>query len=289
LALSIKELRQEQLDNALKGSSRPRAVTPSYAAGVSYNAKLQKMLVELRKDLNRELLPAIKLMEPQYSADGWSDAIARVFRELASKWIGDRFVLWAEHQANAFVQQAMAIGRRKFARSAPGIGVNLYGETPDINDYIEASTKANVSLIRSIPAQHLAQVEAMVMSQMRSGVRSGAIAGQLVDKFQTTKARAKFIARDQTSKINADITKKRQLNAGFEYFQWIDSDDEKVRDRHDYLAKRDVGYGPGVYRWDDLPVSDSGQKISPGMDYQCRCTAKPMTQRMVDALIIKSA
>jgi len=122
----------------------------------------------------------------------------------------------------------------------------------------------------------------MVTSNMRSGVRSSQIAKQLAEKYGVTKARAKFIARDQTAKINGDITKLRQQQAGFEFFQWVDSDDVRVRDRHEAIANADVGYGPGVYRWDDLPLSDSGQRISPGQDFQCRCTAKPMTRKMVE-------
>jgi len=285
LVPTSKQARQDHLNETLKGSDRTRAVAPSYAAGRAYNSQLQRMLIELRKDINRELLPAIKQTEPQYTADGWSDVIARVFQSLAAKWLGDSFVLWAEHQAGRFVNHAVNVGKRRFVRSAPGIGINLYGETPEINDYIEASTAANVKLIKSIPAQHLDQIETMVMSNMRSGMRSGSIAKQLVEKFRATKSRAKFIARDQTSKINADITKKRQQHAGFEFFKWIDSDDDRVRKRHEKIASADVGFGPGVYRWDDLPISDSGQRISPGQDYECRCTAKPMTRKMVDRLI----
>lgn len=284
LALTSKELRSELLEEAMQGSRAPRPVRPSYAAGISYNAELQRMLRELQSDIRTQLLPVIRSAEPEYTADSWSDDIAAVFKRLTDKWAGFLFGRWAQSLASKFVTRAADIGRRKFARSAPGISVNLYGETPEINDYLVAATRANVGLIESIPGQHLEKIEIMVMSQLRSGIRSSAVAKQLVEQFGATKSRAKFIARDQTSKINADITKKRQQNAGFEYFRWIESQDNRVRDRHRAIAKRDVGFGPGVYRWDDLPLSDSGDRISPGTDYQCRCTASPLTQKMVDRL-----
>lgn len=284
LVLTSKELQKEALEKALDGSRAPRAVKPSYAAGISYNAELQRMLRELQNDIRTQLIPVIRTDEPEYAADSWSEDIASVFKRLIEKWSSSLFGQWSQNIASKFVNRAADVGRRKFARSAPGISVNLYGEVPEINDYLAAATRANVGLIESIPRQHLEKIEIMIMSQMRSGVRSGAITRQLVEQFGVTKSRAKFIARDQTSKINADITKKRQLNAGFEYFRWIESKDNRVRDRHRAIAMRDVGYGPGVYKWSDLPLSDSGDRISPGVDYQCRCTASPLTQKMVDRI-----
>lgn len=269
-----KKAAQNQLNEALAGSTKTRAVAPSYAAGRAYNAELQKMIREMSKEINRFVMPEVRADNPL--------AAQRALDAIKKKWTGPGQEMWTDELARRFTNQAVNAGRRGFARSAPGVGVNLYGETPEINEYIEVSSKANASLIESISSRHLEDVEIMVTSNMRSGVRSSEIAKQLSEKYGVTKARAKFIARDQTAKINADITKKRQQQAGFEFFKWIDSDDERVRDRHERIANADVGYGHGVYRWDDLPLSDSGQRISPGQDYQCRCTARPMTRKMVE-------
>ena len=92
-----------------------------------------------------------------------------------------------------------------------------------------------------------------------------------------------MIARDQTSKINGELAEKQQKGAGFEYFQWIDSDDSRVRHRHSEIANKVTAYGKGIYRWDDLPLSDKGVPIKPGSDYQCRCIARPVSAREVKA------
>lgn len=289
MALTSKELKQETLEEALKGSRRTRIVTPALAAGIQYNAQLQKMLRTMRADINQELLPAIKSLESEYTADGWSDTIAAIIARLSKKWLGEQFSVWAGRTASTFVSNTMSINKKKFARSVPGMGINLFGETPSINEYLNASTAANVSLIESIPDKYLTQVETIVMSNMRSGLRSSSIAKSLQNQYGVEAKRAKFIARDQTAKIHGDITKKRQQNAGFEYFQWMTSKDELVRDRHRKLAEQDVGYGKGIYRWDDLPLSDSGEPIFPGSDFSCRCNARPVLQSEVDRNIRQAA
>lgn len=73
-----------------------------------------------------------------------------------------------------------------------------------------------------------------------------------------------MIARDQTAKVNGDLASRRQRAVGINYFQWIDSDDERVRSRHESIANRLTAYGKGIYRWDNPPLSDRGVPIIPG-------------------------
>jgi len=55
-----------------------------------------------------------------------------------------------------------------------------------------------------------------------------------------------------------------------------------VRDRHAHLAEKVTAYGKGIYRWDNPPLSDNGTPITVGTDFQCRCTARPVSQREVN-------
>jgi len=141
----------------------------------------------------------------------------------------------------------------------------------------------NSRLITSIPEQYLTQVESIVMNNVRAGGRPAAISKQLADQFGITSARAKLIARDQTAKVNGDLSARRQTQSGFEYFEWVDSGDVRVRKRHETISDKMTAYGRGVYRWDNPPLSDRGTPIIPGQDFQCRCTARPVTRREVDA------
>ena len=94
--------------------------------------------------------------------------------------------------------------------------------------------------------------------------------------------RAKLIARDQTAKIAGNLNERRQRSVGFVYFRWLDSGDSRVRDRHEDIADKVTAYGKGVYRWNHPPLNEKGEEILPGQDYQCRCTAVPVSQVEVD-------
>ncbi|MDA4635985.1 phage minor head protein, partial [Escherichia coli] len=47
-----------------------------------------------------------------------------------------------------------------------------------------------------------------------------------------TRSRAKFIARDQTSKLNADFTEARNVALGLDIYEWGGTGDERERDSH---------------------------------------------------------
>ena len=78
---------------------------------------------------------------------------------------------------------------------------------------------------------------------------------------------------DQIAKLNGELTKQQQTDAGVEEYIWSDSGDGRVRESHHALnGKR--------FRWDDPPVvTPPGKPVRrchPGQDYQCRCVALPV-------------
>lgn len=276
--LSSKELAQQQLEEATRyqGGKRAKPVKPAAKMGLVYNAELQKMLKAIRKDIRMQLIPAIELERGNYIADAWIDTIAAVIERLRRKWQGEAFSQWAKTTASSLVTRTSQINRERFIKSLPkGIEINVFDDE-DILEYMSASAYENARLIKSIPEKYLNQVEAITVNNMRAGIRPSAIVSQLVNQFGVESKRARMIARDQTAKINGDIVKKRQQKAGFVYFKWQASRDERTRTRHTEISQADAGYGPGIYRWDDLPKSSDGRPIHPGSDYQCRCVAIPL-------------
>jgi SPP1 gp7 family putative phage head morphogenesis protein len=251
-----------------------------------YNAKLQLIVRQVKRDIDAALLPVIKAHAPEYvadsavaTADGWSDAIQSVLSYLSARWSSPRAQSVAEQIANSFVTTALKKSERDMKRS---VGIDVFSGNAKMREYLKASAMQNASLIKSIPEQYLDQVGTLVMSNMRAGMRPGNIAELLQDQYGVTQRRAKFIARDQAGKIQGDLAEKQQRGAGFEYFQWLDSDDSRVRDWHSKIANKLTAYGRGVYRWDDLPLSEKGVPIKPGQDYGCRCTSKPISARKVE-------
>lgn len=280
-----KELLEQQLNQAVK-RKKPKGVEPALAVGISYNADLQRIVREVAKDINSQLMPLIRSIEPQYTGDSvpintrdtWVDVLTGALTLLKGKWSSQAFKDLSNRIARSFVRTADQVNEKRF-----DIGIDVFTGSQSLNDYLDASVFDNVQLIQSIPDQYLKQVESIVMTNVRAGGRPAAIAKQLTKQFGITEKRAKFIARDQTAKINGDLNMKRQQNVGFEYFQWIDSDDSRVRDRHEDIANKVTAYGKGIYRWDNPPLSAQGTPIIPGQDYQCRCIPRPVSNAEVDA------
>lgn len=289
MVIGTKELLQAQLEeiaNRPKKAKAVRPVMPDKAAGRTYNAQLQKLVRAIRQDINEEIIPLIRSLEPQYIGDsavfdGWAPDIAAVFERVAAKWASPTFIGAAKSVAGSFVSAMGVQNSKRFARSVGSIGLDVFGDSQKLSDILEASIADNTRLIKTIPAQYLTQVESIVMANMKSGLRPSAIVKQLQEQFGVTKRRAAVIARDQTSKANGELSKQRQEDAGFEFFRWLDSDDSRVRHRHEVIANADVGYGKGVYRWDSPPKNAKGIPIIPGQEINCRCVPQAMTNRQV--------
>ncbi|WP_368647732.1 minor capsid protein [Castellaniella ginsengisoli] len=246
---------------------------------IQYNQVLQRLVNAVRQDVDAQLLPVIEAQVPEYVQDAWGDNVQAAIDRLVEKYRSDGFLQLAQRMASGFVGVTLQVIDRKNKRS---FGIDVLQASPKLRFSMQAAAIQNAGLIKSIPEQYLRDVANTVFSNMRIGLLPREIAKRLEDDYGVAQRRARFIARDQTAKVNGELTKQRQIDAGYEYFKWLDSDDERVRARHRKIAEADVGYGPGVYRWDDLPKSDDGQPIQPGSDYQCRCTSRPVRNSKVE-------
>lgn len=278
-------------------------------AGIQYNVQLQRMVRALKRDIDAEIVPLLKQLAPEYIqdaayteqyhpavfdeslicicdaywsgnwvfADGWSDVVAGALKRLLDRWTSPFSRRVAQDIADKFVKSATTTptGQTSF-------GIDIFQNSQQLQDYLSAASWQNSQLITSIPVQYIDQVSNIVMGNMRQGMRPSYIEKALQQQFGVTQRRAKMIARDQTAKITGEIAKQRQQGAGFQYFRWVDSHDQRVRHRHREIADKVTEYGKGVYRWDDLPLSDKGEPIQPGSDYQCRCIATPVSNSAVE-------
>lgn len=138
------------------------------------------------------------------------------------------------------------------------------------DDLYRAFARENVELIRSIPSEHFAKLEADINAALRSGKNTRQLTKVIEERYGSTKSRARMIARDQIGKANADVSQHRQEEHGVTRYQWSTSGDERVRERHAALEGT-------IHSWADPPVTnEAGDRNHPGEDYQCRCTADPV-------------
>lgn len=156
-------------------------------------------------------------------------------------------------------------------------------QTSKINDIIEASVQRNVALIQDIPEKVLYQIEQVITSGMTSGASIDSMTDEIAEKFDIARRRAKNIAKDQASKVNANLNQARQESLGIRAYNWHTEEDDKVRKSHTHRNNK-------AYAWDK---KDIGKKLAdgriildpwvddighPGHDYGCRCGAEGIVE-----------
>ena len=135
------------------------------------------------------------------------------------------------------------------------------------HDVIQATTFENVSLIRSIAAQHLQQVEGIVMRSVAQGRDLKSLTDDIEAQFAVTRRRAVLIARDQTNKAHASIEKTRQREIGVTEAIWCHSRGGK------HPRASHVAFDGKRYDINDGALID-GKRIWPGTEIWCRCYSK---------------
>jgi len=126
----------------------------------------------------------------------------------------------------------------------------------------------NVGLIKTIPQESLSQMRQLVLEGYRSGKPTTSIVKDIQEVYRLGRSHARLIARDQIAKLNGQIARQQQEDAGVTEYTWSTSGDSRVRPSHRALdGKR--------FSWNDPPVVDTktGRRCHPGEDYQCRCVA----------------
>lgn len=178
------------------------------------------------------------------------------------------------------------------------VGINIYASEPWLSDQISSFAKQNVQLINKLAQDTRANVERIVEDGFQRGRRIENIrkdivggtrglpgqvisyktkTGKPVSWFQTAGQRATLVARDQTNKLNSQLSQLRQNEIGIDRYIWHTVADERVRLSHQAMNGL-------LCRWDNAMVysADGGKtwvsrsgvggiEQHPGQDYQCRC------------------
>lgn len=170
--------------------------------------------------------------------------------------------------------------RREVARAVRGrhlrdflLGVPAEDPVALRKDFVSA----NVDLITSIDARYFDDVRRRVEQAHRDGRGWGWLQRELVERHQVSRSRGQLIARDQLGKLTSQLTQVRNLELGVESYQWLTSHDERVRRSHERLSGL-------IFRWDQPP-----EVGHPGMDFQCRCTSRPVMDEEHRAMLVSLA
>lgn len=268
----------------------PRQIERTFAA------ELGRLATEFIRLVRETVIPELPAIETQarleqgrsdgQRTDAWFDRVAPLLEALR---IGSTA---RDERINA---QAVDIGQKtsqwndkewqKTLRRV--VGVPLLASEPGLRDQLRLFVQTNANLITKLQTDKIAEIQGVIERGFAQGLRHTEVAKQVMEKAQTTKRRARLIARDQVSKLNGRLTQMRQEQAGVEKYIWRDSDDTRVRTSH---ANMDGKIG----RWDDptvyATVSEPDKfkprsgieavELHPGQDILCRCFAEPFIQEL---------
>ena len=183
-----------------------------------------------------------------------------------------------QSKVNLSIVEAEAVGfeiakfnKNQFEKTTNSIfGFDIFVDEPWLGDQLKLFATQNASLIKSIPEQELDRVAGDIERGLQQGSRFEDISREIQKSFGITHRRAKLIARDQVTKLNASLTKLRQQEVGVEEYIWQTSGDERVRATH----RANDGK---KFRWDDPPTKTG----HPGHDVNCRCVARPVLDKLL--------
>lgn len=249
---------------------RPRIQRNPLNIERQYAAKLRGVADSAIDEVGRRILPQL---------DRWS-RLAGVRTDQIDDWIDE---LEAEftvirrefgRQDGQFRQLAETVAtststfnRVEVGRQVSGVVGGTIVPLSDDTDTIKGFVQQNVAAIKTIPEQHFARVERIIGEGFRSGRRAEALRDEIAKIGGVTKRRAQFIARDQISTLNAQLTQRRQRALGIDEYVWRTSRDERVRASHRQLE--------GTTQSWDSPPTVGARQVHPGEDYNCRCTPEP--------------
>lgn len=282
--MMIKNLPQRR-----KSSTRP--INPNDDAERYYRAQLREIIRLMASSIDDVLTPVLRR---NYTADSYlTDIIKQAVQQAADKFYQSAFGQAAERLARKVVSRAESESSKVFVKQINrAIGVDMTGlmVNGSLVDYFDASVESNVALIKLLSSDYFDDIQREVMDGILRGDSLTTMTKNIQHVTGATYQRAHLISRDQTSKINSDISRKRQTGAGIDRFRWSTSQDVRVsgnpagkypkaKIKCFEISRTDVGYGPGVYLWSRGASYNGEAGLFPGRAHiGCRCNPIPQIE-----------
>lgn len=137
-------------------------------------------------------------------------------------------------------------------------------------------------IIKDVAEDEIVKLRAKINDHIISGGRSSGLITEIhkviQGSYNSSLARAKFIARQETSLMMTKFKETRYLKAGVKEYKWgcvTGTKNHPVRPAHRALQGK-------IFAWEKPPVTTSlgepERRNNPGQDYNCRCFALPIVR-----------
>lgn len=241
---------------------------PAPAPTASVEAELAKAALRVVSGIvayaRQELLETVYAERDRFHARDEAGANARSIIE-AMRREADRLAISVENDVKASIEREgkRHTGRWKaVVRSQAQIDVGLLLRDDDLVDVLAVKSEQANGLIRNLAADIHARIERETLEAIFAGRGNDDIAKSLRGIEGIGRNRARLIARDQASKLNAAMNAYRQEQAGVTHYKWKTILDGRERDSH----RKNNGK---VFPWATPPAATG----HPGHDINCRCRA----------------
>ena len=243
-------------------------VHPNQGIEAAYRRRLERLVEDMHASIIYWLRAAYRANAPEMAQDASPAATMRTtMRRIARRW-EKNFDAGADDLAKWFAISAADRSDKALQATLRKAGFSVkFKMTAEANDVIQATTFENVALIKSIAQQHLAEVEGLVMRSVAAGRDLQMLTDDLTKRYDITRRRAAFIARDQNNKATATITRTRQTSLGITEAIWMHSRGGK-EPRPSHVAFSGQKYDPEQGAFLD------GIWTFPGHEINCRCVSK---------------
>ena len=287
----LEQLQATTAERQAKRRRPAKPVKPPESAERYYRAQLRSLVQAMAESIERHVAPTLKRIKPEYTADSWSDDIEGSLEAAWAPFAGAAMEAAYQRLAREFVSRVTQETTERLVRSvnqAAGVNLGPIFEADGMRDFMRVSIEQNTSLISSVPEQYFKRVRTVVYEGVAGKVAPTTIASRIQEATGVTYRQARVIARDQNAKITSQVNERRQNQAGIKYYRAVDAGDERVTGRPGGkypnariscwgIARKDIGYGKGVYTWKDGASWGGETGLHPGRHHPlCRCTASPV-------------
>ena len=244
------------------------AVHPNAGLQMAYQRKLLALVDDMHASIIYWLRAAYRANTPEMAQDaGPARELQGTMRRLSKRWMKN-FDEAAPQMAKWFATTAADRSDAALEGILRKAGFSIeFKLTDEARDVLNATNFENVSLIRTIAQQHLAEVEGLVMRAASQGRDLKGLTEDLFKRYDITRNRAIFIARDQNNKATATITRVRQQGLGITEAIWRHSRGGKhPRESHVKFSGQKYEIAKGAYL--------DGKWVWPGTEINCRCVSR---------------
>lgn len=286
----IKEARARKL-----GVVIAPGVPPSTPIERWYRVQLQQHVDAMRADIEKELYPMLsqdtlklQVVDSKHlvfkNEDGFIQNLTRMIDRMRSRWdIADRQARALAGEFVGKVDKDTQAKIEKIVGNAMGVDLAKLMSSEGITSVIEAGIAANVQLIKSIPSSYLDKIQMIITQEGTKGRSGNSLIKQIQEVYPVTTRKARTIARDQTAKLNGDISRQRQVAAGIRGYRWRTVGDNAVRESHKerngkYFAWLPEDVGKKLENGEVMRDPEADDIGNPGDDYNCRCYAEPVIE-----------